>query len=435
MKKSDRRLIALFIVFFGQIILPLSEKSFSSIEKRHESTHSVARSLTNEMSSFAGMSQSEALIDEFMDEWGIAGASVAITKDERLIYAKGFGYADTSTRKLVEPKHLFRVASVSKLITAVAIMKLVEQEKLSLNDKVFGEEGVLNSSNYQNIRNSRITDITVRHLLCHKAGWSQFHGDPIFSPYTIINAMDVPLPIDLETTIEYTLKHRELSFDPGTKSSYSNFGYALLGIVIEEVTNMNYEQYVSSEILNPAGIYDMQIGSSRLDERKKNEVKYYSNSKYKNAFSSFTRGKIVPRQYGGNNFDLLGAAGAWLASPTELMKLLVHIDRKPSKQDILSESTINKMIQVKGNGHPIGWMSVNSKDIWKRTGTLTGTSALLKRCSDGIAWTILVNTNNDLGPDFTYNLDTLMSNVVDNVSEWPDYDLFYYNKPKSLFAF
>lgn len=435
MKGSNRKLIAFIIVFSGQMAFSLSEKSFSNIEERNEATYSVARRLTNEMSAFPAVDESEAMIEKFMEKWNIAGASVAITKDERLIYSKGFGYADTSTNEAVEPKHLFRIASVSKLITAVSVMKLVDDGKIGLNDLVFGENGILNSSRYSDIKDPRIKKITVKQLLTHSAGWSHFHGDPIFMPYTIVNTMGVPLPLDLETTIEYTLKHQNLSYEPGTDCAYSNFGYVLLGVIIEKVTEMNYEQYVSSEILNPIGIYDMQLGSSTLAGRKENEVKYYSNSRYKDAFSSFKKGKIVPRQYGGNNFNLLGAAGAWIGSSAELMKLLVHIDGRSSKKDILPEEMIEKMVSVEGKSYPMGWMSTNQKDTWKRTGTLTGTSALLKRSSDGLAWTILINTNNDLGHDFTRNLDSLMTSVVDNIPEWPDYDLFYYNTPKSLFAY
>lgn len=435
MKGSNRKLIAFIIVFSGQLIFSLSEKSFSNIEERNESTYSVARRLTNEMSAFPAVNDSEAMIEEFMEKWNIAGASVAITKDERLIYAKGFGYADTSANEKVEPKHMFRIASVSKLITAVAVMKLVDEGKIELDDFVFGEPGILNTYKYRDIKDPRINKITVKQLLTHTAGWSSFHGDPIFTPYIITNTMGVPLPLDMETTIEYTLKYRRLSYDPGSNCVYSNFGYVLLGVIIEKVTGMDYEQYVTSEILNPLGIYDMRLGNSTLEGREENEVKYYSNSVYKEAFSSFTKGEIVPRQYGGNNLNLLGAAGAWIASSPELMKFLVHIDGRSSKKDILPEELIDKMVRVEGKAFPMGWMSTNPKDNWKRTGTLTGTSALLKRSSDGLAWTILINTNNDLGHDFTRNLDTLMTNVVDNTPEWPDYDLFYYNTPKSLFAY
>ena len=83
-----------------------------------------------------------------MKKWTIEGASVAIAKDGKLVYARGFGYADTAAGIETQPYSKFRIASISKLVTAVAIMKLQEEGKLSLDDKVFGPEGILNDSCY-----------------------------------------------------------------------------------------------------------------------------------------------------------------------------------------------------------------------------------------------------------------------------------------------
>jgi CubicO group peptidase (beta-lactamase class C family) len=432
---SKKKLLALVVLFFGQIVISLSEHTFSEDDERGALNSSISERLHNEVSSFEAIKPSESEVNKFLDKWDIAGASVAIAKDEQLIYAKGFGYTDTTNKEVVQPRHLFRIASISKLITAVAIMKLEEQEKLKLTDTVFGKNGILNDPKFRDIRDSRVKDITVKHLLTHSAGWSRYSGDPVFMPYTIKSTMDTELPVDLETTIQYTLKKRALDFAPGTSDSYSNFGYALLGKVVEKITNMEYEQFVISEILNPIGIYDMHIGHSKLSEKYSNEVKYYANSRYKRSYSSFREGKIVPRQYGGNNFDVLGAAGAWIASPAELLKLVVHIDGQPGKKDILSKQTIEKMVNMENKNNPIGWVSTTTDGTWKRTGTLTGTSALLKRQKNGFTYVILLNTSNDKGPEFTNDLDTLMTTVLAGVNQWPDYDLFYYSKPKSIYSY
>jgi CubicO group peptidase (beta-lactamase class C family) len=433
--KGNKKLFALILLFFGQIIISLSDINIPISRESGVTGSSISKELHNSISSLPPKSNAESKIKDFMDEWGIAGASVAIAKDERLIYAKGFGVTDTTTNETVQPKHMFRIASISKLITSVGIMKLVEKEKLSLNSKVFGGDGILSDSRYTEIRDPRVKDITIRHLLTHSAGWAKNSGDPIFIPYTIKSAMDVSLPVDIETTIRYTLKYRKLDFDPGSKSSYSNFGYVVLGEIIENITGRSYEEYISSEILNPIGIYDMQLGNSFKDNRLANEVKYYSNSNFTRSYSSFLSGKIVPRQYGGNNLNVLGAAGAWLASPAELLKLSVHIDGSDRKNDILSDTTIKQMTDTRDSLHPIGWVSTDNNGTWKRTGTLTGTSALLKRCGNGLTWVILLNTSNDKGHNFTDNLDSLMTNVTANINDWPDYDLFYYSDPKPLYSY
>ena len=431
----NKKLIALLLVFFGGIFFSLSDRSMSLDSGRSVTGNAISHKLSNEVSSYPSIIEHEEKIREFLDRWNIVGASVAITKDERLIYAKGFGYADREDAEKVQPKHLFRVASVSKLVTATAIMNLNEEEKLDLDDQVFGKDGILDEPKFQNIRDSRVKDITVYHLLTHSAGWDRYGGDPVFMPYTIRREMDIELPIDLETTIEYTLSKRRLDFTPGTRSSYSNFGYAVLGKVIEKITGMNYEFYVTSRILNPLGIYDMHLGHARLSKRFSNEVKYYLNSRYKTTFSSFHYRKRVPRYYGGTNLQVLGAAGAWVASPAELLKFLVHIDGNPKKKDILTEQSLKQMTHTRPGYKPIGWLSTTYNGIWKRSGTLAGTSALVKRCNNGFSWAMLINTSNNQGHDFTYQIEDVMSEFISGIDKWPQHDLFEYNTPRPLFTY
>ena len=435
LSKGNKKLVALIMLFFGQIIISLSDINIPVNPESDVTSQSISRRLNNDISSFSAINESETMIRSFMEKWDIVGASIAIVKDERLIYAKGFGHTDTSGKENVQPRHLFRIASISKLITSVGIMQLVEEGKLQLQDQVFGPEGILNDSIYLDIKDPRVKNITIKHLLTHSAGWSKYSGDPIFMPYTIKNAMNVELPVDLRTTIQYTLENRSLDFMPGTISSYSNFGYAVLGEVIKEKTGYSYEQYITSEILYPLGINDMHMGRSKMEEKYGNEVKYYSNSRFKRSYSSFSEGKIVPRQYGGNNFDVMSAAGAWLASPAELLKLAVRIDGFEGKKDILSSESINKMTKHTNEINPMGWVSTDNQGNWKRSGSLTGSSALLKRQKDGITWVILLNTSNSKGHEFTDNLDTLMTQVINNVNKWPNYDLFAYSKPKPLYAY
>ena len=431
----NKKLIALLLVFFGGIFFSLSDRSMSLDSGSSVTGNAISHKLSNEVSSYPSIIEHEEKIREFLDRWNIVGASVAITKDERLIYAKGFGYADREDEEKVQPKHLFRVASVSKLITATAIMNLKEEGKLDLDDQVFGKDGILDGSKFQNIRDSRVKDITVYHLLTHSAGWDRYGGDPVFMPYTIRREMDIELPINLETTIQYTLSKRRLDFTPGSRSSYSNFGYALLGKVIEKITGMNYEFYVTSRILNPLDIYDMHLGHARLSKRFPNEVKYYLNSRYKTTFSSFHYRKRVPRYYGGTNLQVLGAAGAWVASPAELLKFLVHIDGRPKKKDILTEQSIKQMIHTRPGYKPIGWLSTTYNGSWKRSGTLAGTSALVKRCNNGFSWVMLINTSNNQGHDFTYEIEDVMSEFIGEVESWPQHDFFEYETPRPLFTY
>ncbi|HEY3389088.1 MAG TPA: serine hydrolase domain-containing protein, partial [Prolixibacteraceae bacterium] len=91
-------------------------------------------------------------MEKFRLQNGLKGMTVAIVKDEKLIFTKGYGYANEESRVLVKPNNLFRIASVSKLITSVAIMKLVENSKISLESKVFGKYGILNDDQFLHIK-------------------------------------------------------------------------------------------------------------------------------------------------------------------------------------------------------------------------------------------------------------------------------------------
>ena len=122
----------------------------------------------------------DRIIRKFMQKWEIKGASFALMKDDRLIYSKGYGFADEEENVPMDVMHVFRIASISKLITAVAIMKLQEEGKLTLQDRVFGPEGILNDTIFSDIKDPRTTKITVENLLRHQGGFSIAYGDPMF---------------------------------------------------------------------------------------------------------------------------------------------------------------------------------------------------------------------------------------------------------------
>jgi CubicO group peptidase (beta-lactamase class C family) len=339
------------------------------------------------------------------------------------LFAKGYGFADIEKEIEVEPSHVFRVASVSKLITATAIMKLQEEGKLKLSDFVFGEHGILSDSIYSDIKDKRTRFITVEQLLRHSAGYSSKYGDPMFFPLDIAKKMDVEPPVKAETTIQFALSRR-LHFTPGSRGGYSNLGYVMLEKVVEKASGKNYEDYVKSHILNPIGIFDMHLGKSLEKNRLANEVKYYEQSNAIKVTAFDGSGKTVYRSNGGNNLEALGGAGGWVASAAELMKFLLAIDGDDIHPDILSKASVDYMTEPQKNGFsPIGWKGTRS-NTWWRTGTLAGTSALLKHQVDGYSFVIITNSSTWRGSDFTQDLNILMRNVLRSVPNWPERDLF-----------
>lgn len=362
-------------------------------------------------------------IPRFLKQRMIAGASVAVAVDGKMVFAKGYGLADKENQVHAEPYHLFRVASISKLLTAAGIMKMVENNQISLNQKVFGPHGILNEAPFNNYLDHRVENIEVVHLLNHSGGWTNRWGDPMFMPQVIARGKGQELPVSDDDIISFMLGRR-LHFSPGTMSSYSNLGYAILGKVIEEVSGQDYESFIKTNILYPLGIFDMRLGGSYPEERYQLEVKYYEPND-RNLVEDFSgSGEMVRSSYGGNDIKTLGAAGGWVASATDLLKFMLAIDGMPSQPDILSQESIQKMTSPLANGlHPLGWRGVNDY-YWYRTGTLAGSSTLMVRRNDGISYVILLNSSSWKGPMLAGDMRALMDNCIARTPEWPQRDLF-----------
>lgn len=420
-------IILFALLYFGEIAMTFSFKQETNRNIPTSEFSPLSHRLSNEISDYENTKEIDLIFNDFLAGMQIKGASVAISKNGKLLYAKGFGYADEEESIKSEPKSLFRIASVSKLVTAVAIMKLYEEGRLNLEDKIFGEKGILNDSVFLNYQDKRLEDITVRQLLGHKGGWNGRKSDPIFNSLYIARKMRIEPPATLNNIITYQMKEN-LAFTPGTTYSYSNFGYTVLGKIIEKITGIDYEGYIQFAILHPLGIYDMHIGNSFYNDKMLNEVKYYELGKATDCYSYDGSGELVPIPYGGNNIQLLGAAGGWIASAPELLKLIVSIDGFDSKPDILSERTIEMMTQTeKHRGNILGWRGTDGYGTWWRTGTLSGTSALVMRHRNDISWVVLFNTTTKDKSKIHNEISRTMFKALKSVKDWPEIDLFANN--------
>jgi CubicO group peptidase (beta-lactamase class C family) len=384
--------------------------------------------LTNSLSSSEDFAVCDQLIGSFLNKWKIAGASLAIARDGKLVYARGYGFADTSEKAGIQPFSKFRIASISKLVTAVGIMKLQEEGKLSVSDRVFGPDGILNDSVYCHPRDKRAFNITVAHLLSHEGGWSQRWGDQMFMPYVVASQMNVELPVDLETIIRFALNKR-LHFTPGTGRSYSNLGYSILGLVIEKVSGMPYTEYCRKEIFEPLGIYDIVPAHNLPDKKAQFEVTYYEPAGMPLRASVYGKGEMVPTPYGGNDIETLGGAGGWLATAPDLMRLLLAVDGFDYNPDLLDYESVQFMTDQNNDYAPVGWKTTLLDGNWIRTGSFSGTAGIMKRQPDGISWVVLLNSSTWNGPDITSYINRLMSRAVTQIEEWPDYDLFRNSLP------
>jgi len=387
--------------------------------------------ITNENSSGREFASVEKTITSFMRKWSIAGSSVAISFDGKLSYSKGFGFSDTASGEMIQPYHKFRIASISKLVTAVAIMKLNEEGKISLNDRVFGLDGILNDPYFSNPKDKRVFNITVAQLLSHEGGWTQRWGDQMFMPVIIADNMGVKPPADTRTIIRFALDKR-LHFTPGTGKAYSNLGYSVLGLVIEKASGMSYEEYCKHFVLEPLGIYDMTLAHNLPSQKAPFEVTYYEPSDIVLKPSIYGTGELVSPSYGGNDIEALGGAGAWLATAPDLIRFTLAIDGFPTRRDILSDESISFMTDNENGFAPVGWKTTINNGTWWRTGSFPGSAGMIKRQSDGISWVVLFNSSAWNGPEIYSYINNMMYRVIAQMKRWPENDLFAYSLPVPL---
>lgn len=368
----------------------------------------------------------DAAMLNLLDDYNVPGGQLAITYQGRLVYNRGFGYADTTTQTLVQPNHIFRLASVSKPVTSIAILKLVENGLVELNDTVFGASGILNDVVYQDILDPRVYDITVEQLLRHEGGWDRdVSGDPMFNAYNIATAMGVTSPPDASTIIQYVISEMMLDFTPGTDYKYSNFSYAVLGRIVEKISGQTYENYVRNELLIPLGITDMGIGHNLETEQLPNEVSYYDYDGAPLAFSIYDNVSAVPWPYGGFNIEAMDANGGWVGSAEDLCKLLVAVDGFSTKPDMLSSNTLDAMTEPSTfTNYALGW-AVNTNNNWWHNGSLPGTTTEIVRNGNAeLNWAILLNTRPLDANALSNAVDQLVWNVLPTITSWPTNDFF-----------
>lgn len=367
--------------------------------------------LTNRSSEIAALNPLDRDIEYFMQKWEIKGISFAVSRHDSLLYAKGYGWADKQIGREMDASTIMRMASVSKLVTAVGIMKLVENGKLSLDSKVFGEEGILNDTAYTNaMRDPRMKDITVDHLLRHKGGFTLGAGDPMFNTKDIMQVKRLTTPPTNEELTKIVLGRR-LGFTPGAGRRYSNFGYMILSLVIERVTGENYWEYMKRNVLDPAGAYQFRPATNYYADRHARETRYYppDNELVEEYNGS---GKLVERVYGGSNVNGLLGAGGWVASAADLARLIAAIDGESGVKNVISDESIRTLTAYdEKENMSRGWGEVTSNGKWVRTGTLSSTHALVERFPDGDCWVILTNSGVWTGPHFSKDLGRLIEKL------------------------
>jgi CubicO group peptidase (beta-lactamase class C family) len=337
----------------------------------------------------------------FMVKYEVPGLSISITRNGKFVYEHQFGMAVREQAQQSLPNSLFRIASVTKPITSVAIFTLLERGKLNLNDKVFGPSGIL-GEDFGKTFKPYVTDVTVDHLLTHTSGgWPNDDTDPMFHNNSW----------DHKKLITESIANIPLTYQPGTHWAYSNFGYCILGRVIEKITGQTYENYVQQSVLAPCGITDMRIAGNSYRDHAPNEVEYLG-------------------QYGENPYNMnvrrMDSHGGWIATPNDLAKFTAHLGGTPTIPSILKPESI-KLMTTPAPAYPQnsdakyarGWMVRNNgAGNWWHAGSLPGTTSVMVRTSNGMCWGALTNTRTQPSDTINTALDNLVWDMVHQVPAW-----------------
>ena len=389
---------------------------------------------------FPELASFDELMRSFVKENEIPGAALAVAKDGRLVYARGFGYSNREKNEPIQPESLFRIASISKPLTAMATLQLIEQDKLKIDDSVF--DILQHKAHLPNGRkvDPRLKDITLAHLMRHQGGWHRDKSiDPLFHSIEIAAALGKTPPATHNDIIRF-MKGWSLDFKPGSRYAYSNLGYCLLGRVIEQATGSDYESYMKKSFLKPLGITRMRSGKTL--QRAKEEVTYYPKGQIAGiAVTGPLIGAKVPRPYGAWSIEAMDSLGAWIASAPDLVRFGSAVDRFEQSKILNARSIKTMLIRPKGHfgndqkGKPdkvyygCGWsvreVSNSKKTNRWHTGHLSGTSTILVLRHDGLCWSALFNTNQTSDKKRpSKKIDPLIHKAADAVKEWPQHDLF-----------
>ncbi|HTF80351.1 MAG TPA: serine hydrolase, partial [Cytophagales bacterium] len=344
--------------------------------------------------SAADMAKIDNAVNNYRTAQNVNGVSLAITKNGRLVFAKGYGYANPSTGEILSPNHSLRIMSISKSATSVGILTLVQAGKLSLNQLVFGPNGILGTKYPTPVGKEKLNSIRVRHLLTHTSGLRTCNGEAVFWDQTKTpdNAMSVLLASP-------TL----IKNDAGVVYEYSNTGFFILERIIEQVSGLKYESYIRTNVLAKSG-----IGSTMYVGQASGNIK---------------AGESTYNPMHNMNLQLWAGFGGWVARPIDLLKFLNRVDGQATPSDIITASTHTTMTTgtTQNPNYALGW--VVSGSLQNHNGCFGGSSSFLVERGNGISYAIILNstpTNGDCSGGLKNALDVALSQVV----AFPSYNLF-----------
>jgi N-acyl-D-amino-acid deacylase len=275
----------------------------------------------------------------------ISASSVAITKDGRLVYARGYTW-DRPDVEPVQPTSLFRTGSIAKSITSIAIHQLIEDGLLSYDTRVAETLGLQPPPGRS--ADPWLDLVTVDHLLTHTVGWDKYDGgiDPmVFRDWWVALSLGV-LPPPTRHEIATFMTGEPFQFDPGTRWAYCNFGYLLLQMLAEKVTGVDFPEYVHDSLFRPVGVGRARMAHMPRSDLAPTERDYVGD-------------------YEGDPYALtwenVYAGGGMVVSAPDLARLYTALFDDPSASGLLRDDTLDSMLALpfsasRQQGYGRGWI-------------------------------------------------------------------------------
>ena len=359
--------------------------SISTIQATDTSSRPITGAIRPE-----GQIFEDALL-EYIAARNIPSASMVISKNGKWLVNRSYGYKDQEATTPLGTSPMFRIASLVKPITAALIYDLESEGKISLEAPLFFEnkpdsdsisisDSRTNAKGYLDLNRffpngipdsfpEEIRTITIKQVLQHRGGWDRsISGDPVFMSKKISEDLKLTTPPTQDEIVRWTLS-RPLDFQPGARQAYSNFGFLLLGLAIEELTGSDYVEWAQQKMKDKCGIAPNQIALARTftEDRDCREPWYSHPGEGLSILDYLTP---IPYPDGAFHIEIMEAHGGLIMSPQAYMKFLENYWISGIPRD-------------------------NTQQNWIFFGSLPGTYTLGRQQHDGWNFVVFFNQRRD----------------------------------------
>jgi D-alanyl-D-alanine carboxypeptidase len=291
---------------------------------------------------------------------GSDAVSVAVSIDGDIVHEAAMGARVPNTFDAAETSDKFRIASISKTISAITMLQLVEEGLVGLDDPV---GAIVSDAVGVTAPAAGVSELTVRRLLTHTSGFPQYEN--LFFRNQVASCEEAAA-VGMSRSLQ------------GAGYRYSNMNFCVLGLLIEQLTGQDYEQVVYDRLLTPLGISGMRLAPTDDPDP----------------------GEVVHRSVPGRNYmEVLGAAGAWVASPSDLVTILDSLDPdtpgwKPLEPDTVAamKTAVNDP-RAPDRGYGMG-VILYGGGAAGHTGTIESTHAMVLDRADDVTWAVTVSGEN-----------------------------------------